>query len=85
MGEEGDRRLRRSKITYYRSATENPFTKSDLMKSILPDSAVLAVNRCIGSVAVMALAVISLNRVSGGVTVRAAPAAGGYSVACSAN
>jgi hypothetical protein len=28
---------------------------------------------------------ISLNRVSAGVTVRAAPAAGGYSVVCSAN
>ena len=85
MGKNGDLRLRRFKLTYHRSATENPFTKSDLMKSILPDSAVLAVNRCIGSVAVMALAVISLNRVSEGVTVRAAPAAGGYSVACSAN
>ena len=56
MGENGDRRLRRIKLTYHTSATENPFTKSDLMKSILPDSAVLAVNRCIGFIAVMVLA-----------------------------
>jgi hypothetical protein len=77
--------LRRIKLTYHRSATENPFTKSDLMKSIVSDSAVLAVNRCIGFVAVMALAAISQNRVSAGVTVRAAPPAGGYSVFCSAN
>jgi hypothetical protein len=52
-----------------------PFTKSDLMKNILPDSAVLAAGRCIGFLAVMALAAISMNRVSEGVTVRAAPAA----------
>jgi tetratricopeptide (TPR) repeat protein len=58
MGEEGDRRLRRSKITYYRSATENPFTKSDLMKSIFSDSAVFAASRCIGFVALMALAAL---------------------------
>ena len=39
-------------------ATENPFTKRDFMKSILPDSAVLDINRCIGFVAVMALAAL---------------------------
>src|SRR6202030_4094663 len=58
MEKNGDRRLRRIKRTYHSSATENPFIKSDLMKSILPDSAVLAVNRCIGFVAVMVLAAL---------------------------
>jgi len=38
MGKNGDLRLRRFKLTYHRSATENPFTKSDLMKSILPST-----------------------------------------------
>ena len=57
MREKGDRRLRRIKLTYH-TLTENPFTKNDLMKSILPDSAVLAVNRCIGFVAVMVLAAL---------------------------
>jgi hypothetical protein len=33
MGEKGDRRLGRIKLTYHRSATENPFTKSDLKHS----------------------------------------------------
>jgi tetratricopeptide (TPR) repeat protein len=37
------------------SATENPFTKKNLMKSVLHDSALLAINRWIGFVAVMAL------------------------------
>ena len=41
MGENGDRRLRRIKLTYHTSATENPFTESDLMKSIFSDSVVL--------------------------------------------
>src|ERR1700719_2109998 len=58
MEKNGDRRLRRIKRTYHSSATENPFIKSDLMKSILPHSAVLAVSRCIGFVAVMALAAL---------------------------
>src|ERR1700693_933622 len=58
MEKNGDRRLRRIKLTYHRSATKNPYIKSDLMKSILPDSAVLAVNRCIGFVAVMVLAAL---------------------------
>ena len=58
MGENGDHRLRRIKLTYHTSAAENPFTKSDLMRSILPDSAVLDINRCIGFVAVMALAAL---------------------------
>ena len=58
MGKNGDLRLRRFKLTYHRSATENPFTKSDLMKSILPDSAALAASRCIGFVAFMALAAL---------------------------
>ena len=58
MGENGDHILRRIKLTYYTSATENPFTKSDLMKSILHDSAALDINRCIGFVAVMALAAL---------------------------
>ena len=40
------------------SAKENPFTKRDFMKSILPDSAVLAATRCIGFVAVMVLAAL---------------------------
>src|SRR5580700_6508150 len=56
MGENGDHRLRRIKLTYHTSAAENLFTKSDLMKSILPDSAVLNINRYIGFVAFMALA-----------------------------
>jgi tetratricopeptide (TPR) repeat protein len=58
MGENGDHRLRRIKLTYHTSAAENLFTKSDLMKSILPDSAVLNINRYIGFVAVMALAAL---------------------------
>jgi hypothetical protein len=58
MGKNGDPRFRRFKLTYHTSATENPFTKSDLMKSILPDSAALAASRCIGFVAVMALAAL---------------------------
>ena len=58
MEKNGDRRLRRIKLTYHRSATENPFIKSDLMKSILPDSAALAASRCIGFVAFMALAAL---------------------------
>src|SRR5580700_4663737 len=58
MGKNGDLRLRRFKLTYHRSATENPFTKSNLMKSILPDSAVLAATRWIGFVAVMVLAAL---------------------------
>ena len=58
MGKNGDLRLRRFKLTYHTSATENPFTKSDLMKSILPDSAALAASRCIGFVAVMVLAAL---------------------------
>ena len=33
--------LKRIKLAYHTSVTENPFTKSDLMKSILSDSAVL--------------------------------------------
>ena len=100
MGENGDRRLRRIKLTYHRSATENPFTKSDLkhfgigyescgvhnanlqlLQSIfdLPFSPLRKANLRSAEEA------ISLNRVSAGVTVRAAPAAGGYSVVCSAN
>jgi len=58
MGENGDRRFRRFKLSYHTSATENPFTKSDLMKSIFNHSAVLAASRCIGFVAVMALAAL---------------------------
>src|ERR1700692_1295780 len=58
MGENGDHRLRRIKLTYHTSAAENPFTKSDLMKSILRDSAVLDIHRCIGLVAVMAPAAL---------------------------
>ena len=57
-GKERRPQIRRFKLIYHRSATENPFTKSDLMKSILPDSAVLDINRCIGFVAVMALAAL---------------------------
>jgi tetratricopeptide (TPR) repeat protein len=57
-GEKGDRTLRRSKLTYPMSATENPFTKRNLMKSVLHDSAVLAISRWIGFVAVMALAAL---------------------------
>ena len=56
MEKNGDRRLRRIKLTYHRSATENPFTKSDLMKSIFSDSVVLAASRCIGFLAAMILA-----------------------------
>jgi hypothetical protein len=33
MGEKGDRRLRRIKLTYHRSATEDPFIKGDLKHS----------------------------------------------------
>jgi hypothetical protein len=33
MGESGDRRFRRFKFTCHTSATENLFTKSDLMKA----------------------------------------------------
>jgi hypothetical protein len=58
MGKNGDLRLRRIKLTYHRSATENPYTKSDLMESILPDSAALAASRCIGFVAFLALAAL---------------------------
>jgi tetratricopeptide (TPR) repeat protein len=50
--------LKRIKLTYHTSVTENPFTKSDLMKSILSDSAVLAARRCIGFVTVMVLAAL---------------------------
>src|SRR6201984_1567506 len=53
----GDCKLKKIKLTYHTS-TENPLTKSDLMKSILSDSAVLAANRCIGFVAVMVLAAL---------------------------
>ncbi len=41
-----------------RQQQKTEFTKSDLMKSILSDSAVLAVSRCIGFVAVMVLATL---------------------------
>jgi TolA-binding protein len=58
MGENGDRRLRRIKPSYHTSATENPFTESDLMKSIFSDSAVLAASRCIGFLAAMILAAL---------------------------
>jgi tetratricopeptide (TPR) repeat protein len=58
MREKVDRRLRRIKLTYHTSATENLFTKSDLMKSIFSDSAVLAASRSIGFVAVMVLAAL---------------------------
>src|SRR6202790_921870 len=58
MGENGDRRLRRIKLTYHTSATENPFTESDLMKSIFSDSAVLAASRSIGFAALMVLAAL---------------------------
>src|SRR5271165_1585921 len=58
MGENGDRRLRRIKLTYHTSATENLFTKSDLMKSIFSYSAVLTASRLIGFVALMALAAL---------------------------
>ena len=58
MEENGGLRLRRLKLIYHRSATENPVTKSDLVKNIFSDSAVLAANRCIGFVAVMVLAAL---------------------------
>ena len=58
MGKNGDRRLRRIKLSYHTSATENPFTESDLMKSIFSDSAVLAASRCIGFLAAMILAAL---------------------------
>jgi hypothetical protein len=58
MGENGDGKIKRIKLAYQTSATENPFTKSDLLKSILSDSAVLAASRCIGFVAVMVLAAL---------------------------
>jgi len=41
-----------------RQQQKTEFTKSDLMKSILSDSAVLAASRCIGFVAVMVLATL---------------------------
>jgi hypothetical protein len=50
--------LEESNSPYYTSAIANSFTKSDLMKSILSDSAVLAARRCIGFVSVMVLAAL---------------------------
>ena len=41
-----------------RQQQKTEFTKSDLMKSILSDSAVLVASRCIGFVAVMVLAAL---------------------------
>src|SRR5580692_4904933 len=58
MEKSGDRRLRRIKLTYHRSATENPFIRNDLMKIIVSDSAVFAASRCIGFVSVMVLAAL---------------------------
>jgi hypothetical protein len=100
MREKGDRRLRRIKLTYHRSATENPFTKKrfyhfgigyescgvhnvnlQLLQSTFdfPPSHLRKANLRSAEEA------ISLNRVSAGVTIRAAPASRGYSVVCSAN
>ena|SRR5260370_21024947 len=92
MGEKGDRRLRRIKLTYHRSATENPFTKSDLKHSgidyescgvhhanlqLLPSIFDLPPSPLRKANLRSVEEAISLNRVSAGVTVRAAPAAGG--------